>query len=110
MAECSGIKYEARFTSVFEKNLSRLEKPVKKRIQRLVDSIVENPYCNSPFLKGQFRGKRKKRAGQYRVSFAACEECRRLGHTSLNGCADCEDMSNSIIKFFDCGHRDKFYD
>ncbi|MFH1224365.1 MAG: hypothetical protein V1676_01025 [Candidatus Diapherotrites archaeon] len=110
MQGSSGANYEARFTSVFQKNFGKLEKAVQERIKHLVDGVIENPFYNSPFLAGQFRGKRKKRAGKYRVTFAVCEECRRLGHTALNGCADCTGMDNEAIKFFDCGHRDKFYD
>ena len=107
----SGNKFQGLFTSVFHKNFAKLDRPVQERVQELVGNILEDPFYNSEFLKGaQFRGKRKRRAGSYRVSYAICQECRQQGHVRFNDCVDCKQCTNDKVKFFDCGHRDKFYD
>lgn len=105
------VKHSGNFTRVFKKKLKKMDKPIRKRIKDLVDKILKNPTHNTPFLKGpKLRGKRKGRAGSYRVSFAICGECRELGHTKFNDCYECEKHKDEEIIFFDCGHRDKFYD
>ena len=111
MTDSLGNKtYIGQFTKVFEKGLKKVDKVAQERIRNLVDDTLKNPYYNSVFLKGVLRGKRKRRAGVYRINYAICEECRKLSHTGLNECVDCSNCEDGCIKFFDCGHRDKFYD
>jgi len=79
--------FEPQYTKTFEKALKK-EVP-KNHLQRIKDGIqklVEDPYHNTEFAKGRWRGKRKLRVGDYRIVFVICEECQKEGHNTFNQC------------------------
>jgi len=72
--------------------------------------LLEDPYNNTGFLNGPLRGKRSDRNGDIRFIFAICEECRKLGHTQRNSCANCDENPDSTVIFFAAGPRKNIYD
>ena len=102
--------YDPLFTASFERTI----RSKKKRLRRLVEaaktgvsSILRNPYAHDGWLKGDLRGKHKKYvgAGHYRIVYAICEECRRLGHRDLNRCEFCEQTTDKTVVFFFVGPK-----
>jgi mRNA-degrading endonuclease RelE of RelBE toxin-antitoxin system len=66
-----GTDYKLIIAKKPDQYLMKLSKKDKKILQLIIDGIEEiknNPY-NSSILKGQFKGKRRKRKGLYRIIF-----------------------------------------
>jgi mRNA-degrading endonuclease YafQ of YafQ-DinJ toxin-antitoxin module len=92
----------------FDKKLEKLEKKDKvtfERVQKAFKKIRAKPDNRiSHFLKADFRGKRSYPVtDKFRVFYAYCEECRRLGHTIYNECANCADIQDDTIVWFNIG-------
>lgn len=105
----SYIKRDHVETDVFFENYSNLDPKIRERIENEMREIIANPFGNSFTLTGNLKGKRKKRIGDIRITFAYCKECRENGHECFNMCVDCDKLNNEIIKFFDVNWRGKIY-
>lgn len=80
-------KYEPQYTKRFEKSLKKnVPSNLRPRIEDGIKKLLEDPYHNTEFCKGLWRGKRKLRVGEYRVVFVICEECQKLNHKVHNRC------------------------
>ena len=104
--------YQPYFTDDFQNKLDkdhRRDRATHDRVTKTVDSIIENPEHNTFPLIADLLGKRKKRAGDIRIFFAICEECREKGYTQLNGCEGCETYPDDAIMFFDYSFRKDAY-
>jgi mRNA-degrading endonuclease RelE of RelBE toxin-antitoxin system len=104
--------YGFQRTRTFINYCKSLKKKNQKLYERLKDkfySILEEPFNNSKFLKGEFRGKRSNRTGDARFIFAVCKECRELGHTKFNSCANCDELLDETVVFFAAGKRENIY-
>ena len=99
------MKYEIYQTEEFAKKFKKLDKSVKKEIDKKVKFLSGDPYGgagNIGHLKGEFEGLRRIRVGRnWRIYFAICEECRQLGYTNLRNCLDCRDIPDKSVKLFD---------
>ena len=99
------MKYEIYQTEEFEKKLKSLDKSVREQIDKKIKFLANNPYGgagNVGHLKGEFKGLRRIRVGRsWRIIFAICEECRKLGYKDLRKCVDCENISDKSVKLFD---------
>lgn len=102
------MTYVLQSTNVFDKRYSAFRSE-KERIDKGIKNLSEHPGHNTKFLKGEFRGKRVCRIGKIRIIFAICEECRKEGHITLNGCVDCNEMQDKTIKLFDIDNRGNVY-
>lgn len=106
------VMYDFRRTSEFIKFCKHLAKKDPTRhviLRERFYNLLENPFNDSGFLKGPLRGKRSDRNGKTRFVFAVCEECRKLGHTKLNSCADCSEIPDKTVVFFTTGFREHVY-
>ncbi len=103
------MPYDIYSTSKFDRALKRLDNPIATRIQEGLTDISTEPYTKSEQLQGPLKGKRKHRVGNLRIVFAICEECRELGHDSINNCVDCDNMPDNALKVFDAGFRGAIY-
>jgi len=77
------LAYNITYKKSVEKDLSRLGKPVTRRILDKIEKELSARADNYPLLKGEFAGLRKLRAGDYRVIFAILEQnvlILRIGH------------------------------
>ena len=105
----SSPTYEPLFTTKFERIIRSkkrrdvaLVEAAKKGVKRIVDS----PYSHNGWLKGNLRGKHKKYVGRdYRIVYAICEECRRLGHAQVNRCEFCDEATDKTVVFFFVGPK-----
>jgi len=94
--------YKDKYTPFFEKQLQKLKKKAPARAKRIEDEIQEIlkfPYQNIDFGKGLWRGKRKNRVGDDRITFVVCKQCRELGHQAFNLCSDCNDTPDETVIF-----------
>jgi len=104
----SSQAYERRFTKTFDNQFHKLRDSIRtKRIKQRVDQIVASPYANIDFGAGQYRGKRKDRAGDDRIVFTVCEQCRNEHHEKYNDCSDCNTTPNNMVTFWEIieGHK-----
>lgn len=98
----SSPKYKDVYTPTFQKQLKKLEKKAHQRyrhIQNTIQHILQDPNSNIDFGKGRYRGKRKWRAGDDRIFFVVCKQCRELEHQDFNQCDDCDETPDETIKF-----------
>ncbi len=105
--------YEIRVTEECGKRLMKIFKEnrsTKRMIENRFEDLKNDPYAGSYHLEGGgFRGKRSLHTGKIRIIFAICEECRKLNHTSFNGCYDCESISDHTIIIFMVDFHEKAY-
>ena len=74
--------------------------PVRaKRIESAIQEVLNGPYGDMDFGKALWRGKRKKRVGDDRITFVVCKQCRDLGHQGFNQCSDCDDTPDETVIF-----------
>ena len=98
-------------TREFEKDLRKLGKtPIRPLVEQGTKKLQVNPYHNTYHLEGPFSYYRVLRIGDYRLYFAACQECRALGQQSLFGCTDCSEKKNNSVVQFRMRHRSIAYD
>lgn len=107
------ISYDGYFVPDFSKNLEKLTRrnlELKRRIDKKIREMRNDPFRGSIHLVGKGTGKRRVYvAGDYRLIYAVCHECREKGHNSINQCIDCEQKSNNSIIYFDVEHRKHAY-
>lgn len=109
---------EFRSIPKFDRDYDQMRAQGKhERINEGLQKIQEDPQGNSHHLKGEFKGKRSHRVGDYRILFADCQECIERGDTEHNACDDCEELHGEnhedpedIIKLFETGDRPNVYD
>lgn len=92
--------YQSSCVPTFEGQLAAIERRDKirgLRIRKKMSEILANPYGNIDFGKGQWRGKRKERAGTDRLIFVVCKQCRELKHFEFNLCSDCEKTPDETV-------------
>lgn len=82
---------------------------IKRKINRSVKILSENPYGNSESLGGNHKGKRKHVRGNLRLIFAICKECRTNKYTDVFNCLDCAKTPDESLMFFDVDYRGQVY-
>ena len=100
--------YDPLYAPKFKEQIRGLEKGFRRKIEERIDDLKADPWHNTKFLKGQYRGKRKLWLNRSdRLVFVICEECRELGHTIYNQCSDCDTTPENtlVIGFIIFGHR-----
>lgn len=103
------LVYEIYLTSKFGKSIKKMDAHTKQRIEKSINDLSNDPYRKSEYLRGKLKGRRKHRMGDLRIVFAICEECRELGHHTINNCIDCDDLPKNGLKIFDIGLRGAIY-
>ena len=109
--------YEGFFTPTFKECLRSYENnlQLKKRVQSVVDRILENPKFQSHFLdkiRGiDLRGKRRRHvSGNYVLIYTICDECILLKHQVFNNCANiCDETLKKRVIFFAFDKWDDIY-
>lgn len=110
--------YERFYTNTFKRYLKQHTKKnpiLKKRIESVINRILENPKSSlSHHLKKErgidLRGKRRRHvSGTYVIIYAVCDECIELGHQKLNQCSICNGTPKKRVIFFSIGHWDSIY-
>ncbi len=69
----SGVAYSVRIKRSAARELARIAKPARERIVEAVDGLAENPFTGTA-LKGELRGLRRIRIGEYRIVYEIREE------------------------------------
>jgi len=100
--------YNPVYTPTFQSQLLGLSPSMKQRVEEKIEDLIADPWHNTEFLKGQYRGKRKVWLTRSdRLVFVICEECRELGHTVYNLCTDCDVTPENtlVIAYIIFAHR-----
>lgn len=97
--------HEIHNTKDFEKGFKKFNRNIQIEIDKVIkEKLTKNPYGGSGnigHLHGEFRGLRRIRVRKkWRIYFAICEECRKLGCQSLRRCEDCEERLDKTVKLF----------
>ena len=111
--DCSATRkflgnYIPTYTKYVQRQIRKLEKKGKQRIEQKIEDLEQDPYHNTPFAKGQWRGKRHIYINRTdRLLFAICEECKKEGHQQFNDCSICEQLPENTFVVFICifGHK-----
>jgi mRNA-degrading endonuclease RelE of RelBE toxin-antitoxin system len=105
------FSYRCHKTIQFSKAFRKLDKRAQKEIDKgIIEVLLLAPFESKKLVSPELRGKRSLRKGDYRIIFAMCEECRKLGEVRVNHCDNCQEHSANCIILFDCGHRKHIYD
>ena len=112
MRKCSVVsRYRAVLEKRFVKRLQRYQS-LRKRVQRLVDQILTDPYQGTERLGYKaggldLRGCRSARVSHnFRILFVICEECRRVPECQF---CFCEGLPGRTVVFLTLGSHDKAY-
>jgi len=100
--------YKPLYSPRFKEQLKQLSQRDVSKIEQQISDLLSDPWHNTEFLKGQYRGKRKIWLNRLdRLVFVICEECRESGHRSFNQCADCDSVPDNtvVIGFIIFGHN-----
>jgi len=100
--------YNPIYTKTFKKQVKKLDSTFRRQIEERIRDLIADPWHNTQFLRGQYRGKRKLRLNRTdRLVFVICEECRELGHFVYNQCEHCDETPENtiIIAFIIFGHK-----
>lgn len=103
------MPYDIRITTKLDKKLKKLDNTIYRRFVKGINSLSTDPYQKSERLVGDLKSLRKHRIGKLRIEFAICEECRKLKHTTINRCVDCDDIPENALKVFDADFRGAIY-
>ena len=106
--------YEIFLQPRAEKQLRKLQKKAKTRYEKIMERLQElaqDPKGKSiPLEDPYFYGLRRMKAGEDRVKFQICEECRDNDTIrELRQCTDCDDIPENGIKVFDITIRRSSY-
>ena len=66
------MRYAIRIKASAAKELQRIERPDRERLIAAIDRLAENPFAGSA-LKGELRGLRRVRVGDYRLLYEVRE-------------------------------------
>ena len=104
-------EYQAFYEDQFVRNLTRYSS-LRKRIQKRVGQILDDPYDRTEYLGKaagglDLRGCRSARiSSNFRVIFVVCEECRNVGECLY---CFCEDRADETVIFLTVGPHDRAY-
>ena len=106
--------YDIYLQSQASKELKKLSKREKKRhedITDVLDLLSVDPFGDSVKLKDEmFQGLRRAKAGEDRILFLVCEECRSgLLMSEDDKCIDCDDIPENGVKIFNIIPRKHAY-
>lgn len=98
------------YKSVLKQEFARILASKKKKdiefvkaVKEAIPRILENPYLNDSWMGYEYAGMHKKYIKGptgYRILFAICEECRKLGHDKRLLCSDCTQNNDLVVVFF----------
>jgi mRNA-degrading endonuclease RelE of RelBE toxin-antitoxin system len=107
----SRLEFQCHKTHEFDKAFRKLDKLAQATINNTINqTLFSDPYESKRLVDPRLKGKRSIRAGNYRVVFAVCEECRKQHEERLNHCQNCDRNGANNIVVFTCGHRNHIYD
>ena len=90
--------YTPFYTRTAREQIDGLDGSSKARVEERINDLIADPWHNTEFLKGQYRGKRKIRLNDTdRMVFVICEECRELVHYRYNLCSDCDETPENTL-------------
>jgi mRNA-degrading endonuclease YafQ of YafQ-DinJ toxin-antitoxin module len=106
----SSPEYTAVYSPDFPKTFQKYS-AIKVSIQKKVEQILQDPLGPQTEPLGHdlvgLRSAPVKKS--FRLIFAVCEECRRLGHSAVNNCFDCASQPDNTVYFFTIGPHDDAY-
>jgi len=94
------------------KQFEKLDRSRKTAVDTKIQDIKLDYEAYSKMLHANLVGLRSAHAGNDRIVFAVCQECRREGweHHNMIRCGGCEDKDDDTILILAIGHRKKIYD
>ncbi len=90
--------YKPIYAPKFQRQIRGLAQEMRDAIEERIDTLIDDPWHNTRFLKGQYRGKRRMWLNRVdRLVFVICEECRELDHIIYNQCSDCDTTPENAL-------------
>ncbi|HDJ66112.1 MAG TPA: type II toxin-antitoxin system RelE/ParE family toxin [Nitrososphaeria archaeon] len=68
-------KYRILVTRRFERDFRKLDREIKRRVDSIIRRLETNPFLGKP-LRGELKGKRSLRMGDYRLIYVIDEKNR----------------------------------
>lgn len=105
----ANVEWQIVLTPEFKKVIKKLKKnkAIKKKADNAVKDIILDPYHNSSIFKE--RKIMKRRFGDYRMFYQVCEDCKLRKVDHIIQCADCDDIPENAVVFFDFRHKKDSY-
>lgn len=108
------IKSSPEYIAVYSPDFPRVLRKysaIKKSIQKKIQQILKDPLGpQTEPLAFDLVGLRSAAVKKsFRLLFAVCEECRRLGHQAENNCFGCSEMPDNTVYFFTISPHDDAY-
>lgn len=99
-------------TSGFSAKLNRIEKldpPSFERILKVIKRVLENPQIADGRMRGLHHSRYKKYVGRrdYRLIYEWCELCRKTARKIEERCANCHELPDHSVVFFDLYHKNE---
>ncbi len=104
--------YSYHPTVCFENKLKKIEKHDTvgyKRIQKVIERILNNPEDADGRMRGQHHSRFKKYVGRrdYRLIYEWCSICEKTSIKLENRCEKCGKISDDSVVFFDVFHKNE---
>ena len=100
---------EAKYLPEFVEALRKYSN-IKSSAKNKIESLLNNPLGYGEPLKGALEGlcscPVKK---NFMIIYVYCRECRIKNYQSINGCRDCAQTPDEVIKFLTIGPHDLAY-
>ncbi|GBE20042.1 MAG TPA: hypothetical protein ENG87_02385 [Candidatus Pacearchaeota archaeon] len=91
-------RYKIYHSNRFEMELSKLDKSLQNRIDKIEDQLVKNPYVGSPLNVKWFR---EKRIEKYRIYYVIYEDLESAFMVAISEKKDQQKVINTIRLLFD---------
>ena len=77
------------------------------RIVKVIERLLADPDCADGKMHGLYQGRFKKYVGRrdYRLIYYWCRLCRKENRRQDRNCADCEEIPDHSVIFFDLYHK-----
>lgn len=100
---------ETKFETAFLKSVKK-HASIKKRVQKKVDMIIENPIAMGEPLKRNWQGFYSCPVTRnFIIIYLYCAVCRKKGENAIVACSDCGDTSDDTLKFVLLSPHDDAY-
>jgi len=100
---------EPKYLPEFDKALKKYSS-IRKNAESKIKSLLENPLNYGEALKGELEGlcscPVKK---NFIIIYIYCRECRIKNYQNINGCRDCDQTPDEVVKFLTIAPHDLAY-
>ena len=92
------MEYQIYHSSRFDRELAKFDVEFQKRVDKIEDQLVENPYVGDPLNVKWFR---EKRADKYRIYYLIYDDLKAVFMVAISEKKDQQKVINTIRLLFD---------